>query len=85
MKRFITVLLALTLCAGAFAQWEIDSRDYRISKSDLKRAQELLAKPAVNCSSGKAMPVLGAPCGTQTGPLPDAASLAGTAGFANIS
>ncbi len=48
MKRFITVLLALTLCAGAFAQWEIDSRDYKISKKDLKRAQELLAAPAAD-------------------------------------
>ncbi|MBP5566580.1 MAG: phosphoribosylformylglycinamidine synthase [Bacteroidales bacterium] len=27
-----------------------------------------------HCSSGKAMPVLGSPCGTQTGPLPDAES-----------
>ncbi|MBP5566889.1 MAG: alpha-L-fucosidase [Bacteroidales bacterium] len=67
MKRLVITLLALTLCAGAFAQWQIDSRDYRISKSDLKRAQELLA--------------LGSPRGTQTGPLPDAASLAGTAGL----
>ncbi len=46
MKRFITVLLALTLCAGAFAQWEIDSRDYRISRKDLARAKELLAPAA---------------------------------------
>lgn len=46
MKRFITVLLALTLCAGAFAQWEIDSRDYKISKKDLKSAKELLEAPS---------------------------------------
>ena len=46
MKRFITVLLALTLCAGAFAQWEIDSRDYRVSRKDLARAKELLAPAA---------------------------------------
>ena len=50
MKRFITVLLALTLCAGAFAQWEIDSRDYKISKKDLKRAQEMFSAPAENIS-----------------------------------
>ena len=29
-----------------------------------------------HCSDGRAMPVLGSPCGTQTGPLPDAESLA---------
>ena len=46
MKRFITVLLALTLCAGAFAQWEIDSRDYRVSRKDRARAKELLAPAA---------------------------------------
>ena len=46
MKRFITFLLALTLCAGAFAQWEIDSRDYRVSRKDLARAKELLAPAA---------------------------------------
>lgn len=45
MKRFITVLLALTLCAGAFAQWEIDSRDYKISKKDMRSAKELLEAP----------------------------------------
>ena len=46
MKRFITFLLALTLCAGAFAQWQIDPRDYKISKKDLARAMELLAPSA---------------------------------------
>ena len=45
MKRFITFLLALTLCAGAFAQWEIDSRDYKISKKDMRSAKELLEAP----------------------------------------
>ena len=39
-------MLALTLCAGAFAQWEIDSRDYRVSRKDLARAKELLAPAA---------------------------------------
>ena len=46
MKRFITFLLALVLCAGAFAQWQIDPRDYKISKKDLARARELLAPSA---------------------------------------
>ena len=46
MKRFITFLLALTLCAGAFAQWEIDSRDYKVSKKDMKHAMELLQAPS---------------------------------------
>ena len=39
-------MLALTLCAGAFAQWEIDSRDYRVSRKDRARAKELLAPAA---------------------------------------
>ena len=38
-------MLALTLCAGAFAQWEIDSRDYKISKKDMRSAKELLEAP----------------------------------------
>ena len=43
MKRLVLSLLALALCSAAFAQWEIRPADYRISKADLKRAQELLA------------------------------------------
>ena len=48
MKRLVICLLALTLCAGAFAQWEIEPRDYKISKKDLRKAQELLAAPAAD-------------------------------------
>ncbi len=54
MKRFLLSLLALTLCAGAFAQWEIDSRDYRISKKDIVRAKEILsATPTRPSATGK--------------------------------
>ena len=54
MKRFLTVLLALTLCAGAFAQWEIDPADYKISKKDMKVAKDLLsAPPARPSATGK--------------------------------
>jgi len=42
MKRLIISLLAMALCAGAFAQWQIDPADYRISRKDLARAREIL-------------------------------------------
>ncbi len=45
MKRLLLSLLALTLCAGAFAQWEIEPRDYKISKKDMRSAKELLEAP----------------------------------------
>ena len=71
MKRLLISLLALVYCAGAFAQWEIDPADYKISRKDLRRAQEILAKD-VPGFCGRAMPGLGSPCGTQPGPLPGA-------------
>ena len=46
MKRLIISFLAMTLCAVAFAQWQIDPADYRISKKDLARAREILGARA---------------------------------------
>ena len=46
MKRLIISLLAMALCAGAFAQWQIDPADYRISRKDLARAREILGARA---------------------------------------
>lgn len=46
MKRLIISLLAMALCAGAFAQWQIDPADYRISRKDLARAREILGATA---------------------------------------
>ncbi len=48
MKRLFISLLALVLCAGAFAQWQIDPRDYKVSKKDLARAREILGARASN-------------------------------------
>lgn len=45
MKRLLLSFLALTLCAGVFAQWEIEPRDYKISKKDMRSAKELLEAP----------------------------------------
>ena len=51
--RLLTILLALGACLAAYAQAEIDPRDYKISKKDLARARAILNAPDVpgkNCN-----------------------------------